>query len=81
MIGRQASGMKSESGIGGLENKGPLSKAKRRILKFASQAMKNEDVAPRWIVVRLRGRNMKRIETGRRHKNLMVPLGMNLAMV
>lgn len=81
MIGRQASGMKSDNGIGGVENKGPLSKAKRRILKFANHAMKNGDVAPRCIVFRLRGRNIKRIEIGSMVRNLMVPLGMNLAMV
>lgn len=80
-MGRQARGMKSDNGIGGLEAKGPLSKAKRRILKFASHAMKKQEVAPRCIVVRLRGRSVNRIEVGRMVKNLVVPLGMNLAMV
>ncbi|KAH0716054.1 hypothetical protein KY290_009011 [Solanum tuberosum] len=50
--GKQAKGMNVESGRGGIDDKGPLPKAKRRILKLASHAMKKEVVPPRLIEVR-----------------------------
>lgn len=46
-MGKQARGMKRESGSGGVEYKGPEQKAKRMSLKLASQAMKKEVTAPR----------------------------------
>ena len=51
-IGKQAKGMNVESGRGGIDDKGPLPNAKRRILKLASHAMKNEVVQPRLMDVR-----------------------------
>uniref|UniRef100_M1B0V7 Acyltransferase n=1 Tax=Solanum tuberosum TaxID=4113 RepID=M1B0V7_SOLTU len=47
--GKQAKGMNVESGRGGIDDNGPLPKAKRRILKLASHAMKKEVVPPRLI--------------------------------
>lgn len=64
-----------------MDDKGPLPKAKRRILQFAKHAIKKETIHPRCIEVRLRGRSVNRIEIGKIAKNLVVPLGMNLAMV
>lgn len=80
-MGRQARGMKCDKGIGGVVDKGPLPKAKRRIFEFVNHEIRKEDIAPRCTVVRLRGRSRKRIEIGRMAKNLVVPFGMNLAMV
>ncbi|MCD7466080.1 hypothetical protein HAX54_002430 [Datura stramonium] len=45
--GKQAKGMNNESDRGGVDDKGPLSKAKRRSLKEASHAMKKEVRPPR----------------------------------
>ena len=82
MMGRQAKRMKWRNVIGGLDElRGPSPKAKRRSLKLASHAMKKAVVDPRWMVVSLRGRDRKRNMIGRREKSLVVPLGMNLAMV
>lgn len=73
--------MKSDKGIGGVQDKGPLPKAKRRILQFANTKTKKETIHPRCTVVKFRGRSVKRIITGRIAENLVVPLGMYLAMV
>lgn len=51
-IGKQAKGMNVESGRGGVDDKGPLPNAKRRILKLASHAMKKEVMPPRLMEVR-----------------------------
>jgi len=51
-IGKQANGMNVKSERGGVDDKGPLPKAKRMSLKVASHAMKKEVVPPRWIDVR-----------------------------
>uniref|UniRef100_A0A3Q7ISY3 Secreted protein n=1 Tax=Solanum lycopersicum TaxID=4081 RepID=A0A3Q7ISY3_SOLLC len=51
-LGKQAKGMNVESGRGGIDDKGPLPNAKRRILKLASHAMKKQVVPPRLIEVR-----------------------------
>lgn len=41
-MGREAMGIKRDNGRGGVEDKGPRPKAKRRSLKLQSQAMKKE---------------------------------------
>lgn len=56
LMGRQEKRRKWGKERGGLEERGPLPKAKRRSLKLASQAMKKAVGEPRWIVLRWSGR-------------------------
>lgn len=72
--------MKCESGGVG-DERGPLSKANRKSLKFASQARKKEEGPPRKIETSLRGRRRRRRITGKRKKSLSVPFGMIFPIV
>ena len=56
-----------------LSQRGPLSKAKRRSLKVASQQRKKEEMPRRWTVERERGRKKKRDRTGRTARSRHFP--------
>ena len=58
---------------GGLEERGPLPKAKRRSLKVESQPMKKEEGPPRWTEVSLRGRRRSNTMAGKMARNLDLP--------
>lgn len=57
-MGRQAMEMNRRSDIGGSEDRGPLSKEKRRSLKLASQVRYKAVGAPRWTEERRNGRTI-----------------------
>lgn len=77
-MGRQAMERNRGRKSGGSEESGPLPKARRRSLKLASQARKNEERPQRVREVSLRGRARKRQTTGRKHTSLVGPEGANL---
>lgn len=81
LMGKQESARKWRNEIKGLEQRGPLPKAKSKSLKLASQAIKKAVKPPRWKEVSLRGRAKKRRTIGIMAKNLVKPLEVRLAMV
>ncbi|KAF5760560.1 hypothetical protein HanXRQr2_Chr16g0754931 [Helianthus annuus] len=57
------------------DERGPFSKAKRMSLKFASHERKNETAPMKWTEVRERGRERKKMITGRNVRSLGTPFG------
>lgn len=72
LMGKQAKGMKRESGRGGFEYNGPLLKAKSTSLKVASQAMKKEVVPPMCMEVSWSGSSKKMHAIGRIERRLEI---------
>jgi len=78
LMGRHATATKRGREMNWSEERGPLSKAKSKSLKFASQPRKNPMVPDKCTEEKLRGSTMYKKMMGRRRRSRIVPGGTTL---